>query len=557
MEFDEGICIPYIGDDCTDNFGVSAGRAWHTLCEAVQDAGRINHRTDHIMSHSTSAHLLTVNIPEIGCVSIRVPGRDRIPLPKHPCNVFAPVTVRHDQESIQVTVTFRGQNAGWSVGEQHFDDGEESPPIPLSPGHNSIRCRIAGVPAGMQQEIVVEIFHAYPQPFWVKVADTVAWTPRDTAGEVIFRGRMWIVGGYTPTIANDVWSSSDGVHWQHEGDIPSESGIDIPVALVFGDGMWVTDIDGNLFNSSDGKQWQLVTNQAPWRGRRDAGGAVFRGKMWVMGGMQSGTLLNDIWSSSDGIHWQLESAAAQWSPRQIHHSLLEMDGRLWLLGGAITTTEYYPFGALNDVWSSADGVHWEKVLDHAPWPSRIWGSAAVYRDRLWIMGGFRSEPVWENFGDTWYSADGVNWYSFNPHPAVSHGGFGNAGYESADSVWAPRHESSVYAFDDSLWVAGGMVWPLKNDVWRLYIPGLCFVTQPVVRVRRLGFYEYNARADFHSGKGALTYSLKQAPDWLRIDHASGEICGHVPGVCGMHPVTLEASAPDGESVTQSFHVHVV
>ena len=37
-------------------------------------------------------------------------------------------------------------------------------------------------------------------------------------------------------------------------------------------------------------------------------------------------------------------------------------------------------------------------------------------------------------------------------------------------MFSPRHEVTPYVFQGSLWVVGGNMWPLMNDVWRLSQP---------------------------------------------------------------------------------------
>ena len=83
----------------------------------------------------------------------------------------------------------------------------------------------------------------------------------------------------------------------------------------------------------------------------------------------------------------------------------------------------------------------------------MWNTALVYRNRMWLIGGFRAEPTWNNFQDVWYSADGATWKQM-PSPRI----------------WSPRHELSAYTFQDKIWVVGGNAWPLMNDVWSLNLP---------------------------------------------------------------------------------------
>ena len=130
-------------------------------------------------------------------------------------------------------------------------------------------------------------------------------------------------------------------------------------------------------------------------------------------------------------------------------------GKLWLNGGRTDQPgnppeKHYPkITTHNDVWCSADGAHWTRVLEHAPWAPRQWFIAREYAGKLWVIGGFDNRNS-KNFGDVWFTEDGVTWKEF-----------------ISETRFAPRHEPTVYVFDNSLWVVAGNCWPLTNDVWRL------------------------------------------------------------------------------------------
>jgi hypothetical protein len=321
--------------------------------------------------------------------------------------------------------------------------------------------------------------------------------------------------------------------------------VNSPLRFVFNDRMWITSSRGALFSTADGRDWSLATDQAPWTGRLTAGTAVFRGRMWVIGGRQK-SLRNDVWSSADGVNWQLELAEAPWSRRQLWDNLVVFDDKLWVIGGGIQS--YNPFRSYRDVWCSGDGRHWEQVLEEAPWPARNWGSTAVYRNRMWVLAGFQPEPSWRNLNDVWYSADGAEWHQL-----------------TAPQCWSPRHEISPYVFREKLWVVGGNAWPLQNDAWTLDIPGLSFVTQPLVEDFATAQYTYRARADFHPSRRPLRYRLLKAPPWLKVDEATGVVRGILPEVRppatddGSHgyEVELEASDGAGETAAQAWTLHVI
>ena len=439
-------------------------------------------------------------------------------------------------ESIRITPTATDAAATVAVDGTAVASGEESPAMPLVAGRNVLPVEVTAADGTTTTRYEVKATRAFAAPNWVKLLDAAPFAARDSAGEVVFNDRMWLLGGYTPAVVSDVWASRDGTAWQQMGSVPSEAGVNIPVTFVHDGRMWVSSNDGRLFASADGREWTLITDQAPWSGRYGAGSAVFNGRMWVAGGHKGGPQ-NDVWSSVDGVDWTLEVAEAPWSRRQVFSNLVVHRDRLFLVGGGITV--YQPFKAYADVWSSPDGREWTKVIDRAPWPERIWTSCAAYRDRIWLLGGFRAQPTWNNFNDVWYSADGADWRQF-----------------PSEDIWGPRHEVSAYVHDDALWLVAGNEWPLRNDVWRLDIPGLIFLSQPVLEEFVGTQYSYWARADFNAGGRPVSYRLVEAPPWLSVEADSGLVRGTPPAEGG-YPVALEAFDDHGETVRQEYTLDVV
>jgi hypothetical protein len=304
------------------------------------------------------------------------------------------------------------------------------------------------------------------------VTDKAGWQPRDSSGEVVFKDRLWIMGGWFDSFSappRDVWSSADGKEWQQATREAPWKHSDLPMTVVFKDRMWLMGgwFNGRLaghgasnavWSTTDGVQWEQVTRAAGWSPRIAAGAVVFKDRMWILGGTENyyfgddTSLKNDVWSSADGKEWKRETAHAPWSPRAYHAAVVH-DGKIWVLGGGNYVPKYQAF---NDVWCSDDGVHWQQVTQAAPWHPRIWFSAVVYRDRLWVLGGWSNNPA-KNWGDVWYSRDGNQWHELR-----------------SKVCWKARHEHSAYVFKDRIWVAGGHAQPLSSEVWSLEIPKTWF-----------------------------------------------------------------------------------
>src|SRR5690606_9061923 len=171
-----------------------------------------------------------------------------------------------------------------------------------------------------------------------------------------------------------------------------------------------------VWSTTNGSQWELETDRASWTPRLAAAVVVFKGKIWLLGGTENyyfgdkKSLKNDVWYSSNGKDWQLATANAGWPPRAYHQAAV-LNGKIYVFGGGNYDPGYF---ALNDVWSSEDGIHWTKLLDAAPWHERLWFSSAVYRGRIWVMAGWSNGPS-KNWSDVWYSKDGKEWKEYRPN----------------------------------------------------------------------------------------------------------------------------------------------
>ncbi len=231
------------------------------------------------------------------------------------------------------------------------------------------------------------------------------WEGRHMAGWVVFQNKMWIVGGdsnqchYQP----NVWNSSDGVHWtQVATNVPWGNRV-LHYTVVFDNKIWVMggptltleDCPGytgsekyynDIWNSSDGVHWQQVKPVGPMWSPRGmiCGSVVFNGRMWILGGGTYATqqaIYHDVWNSADGIHWTQVASSVPWQP-VVYLSVAVYGGRIWILGGDTGDGGH----DVNGVWSSPDGVHWDSA-GNTPWLPRHAASAFAMNGGLWLTGG--------------------------------------------------------------------------------------------------------------------------------------------------------------------------
>ena len=145
------------------------------------------------------------------------------------------------------------------------------------------------------------------------------WPPRGMiGGSTIFQDRIWILGGGTydtpknprRKFFNDVWSSEDGISWQHHPDAPWEPRQYHDVA-VFDDRLWVMEgcynANGNdclpcnrndAWFSSDGTTWHEIPD-TPWKLRHSASVFVYDNALWMVAG---NNMESDVWKLTRHSH---------------------------------------------------------------------------------------------------------------------------------------------------------------------------------------------------------------------------------------------------------------
>ncbi|MDP6110291.1 MAG: galactose oxidase [Planctomycetota bacterium] len=303
---------------------------------------------------------------------------------------------------------------------------------------------------------------------WSCITLEAGFAGRDGAGALAFKDKMWLLGGWNPgdkvhfpNICNsEVWSSTDGADWTLENPQAPWEGRHTAGYAVHNGRMWIVGGDCNqghyqndVWSSEDGVHWELVNDGVPWAPRALHYTVVHDGRIWIMGGQtmpafagEDEKFYNDVWCSADGVEWERVIENAPWSPRGMIGGSAVMNGRMWLIGGGTYDTPSTPTRLrYNEVWSSADGVDWTLHIEHAPWKSRSYHEVAAFDGNIWMLEGVHVSG--NNRNDVWYSPNGVEWH------------------ELADTPWAPRHAASVFVYDDALWmVAGNNMFP---DVWKL------------------------------------------------------------------------------------------
>jgi hypothetical protein len=258
---------------------------------------------------------------------------------------------------------------------------------------------------------------------WKLVTESAPWKHSDLPMTLAFKDRMWLIGGWYNgrlpgySASSEVWSTSDGVKWDQ---VTAAAGFTPRIAagaVVFKDKMWIlggtenyyfgddSSLKSDVWTSADGKEWQLVTADAGWSPRAYHQAVVHAGKMWVLGGgnyVPKYHAVNDVWSSEDGAHWTRETEHAPWAARLWFSSVAYRD-HLWVLGG----WQNNPSKNWGDVWYSKDGKNWKQLKSDVCWKERHEHSTYVLHDKIWVAGG-HAQPL---SSEVWSLEVPANWFS--------------------------------------------------------------------------------------------------------------------------------------------------
>ena len=211
---------------------------------------------------------------------------------------------------------------------------------------------------------------------------------------------------------------------------------------------------GDVWNSTDGINWNLVTPNAAFGPRFGQTTVVFDDgtgpKMWLIGGDVNGMSVNDIWDSADGITWTQPTLSVVFSPRE-EHSCVVFEGRLYMIGGVKISHPPNAPQVEADVWMSSNGFAWTQLSAKASFGARYGHTSLVYNNRLWVMDGRGTSPT-NDLSDVWYSSEGLIWT------------------KAAAPTFSNRDSFASVVFRDKMWAIGGNslvnnVNTPQSDVW--------------------------------------------------------------------------------------------
>lgn len=94
-------------------------------------------------------------------------------------------------------------------------------------------------------------------------------------------------------------------------------------------------------------------------------------------------MANAVFAQRRNFDWVEETKNAKWQARDSQGEVVYKD-QLWILGGWFNSYEAPP----RDVWSSTDGKVWSLINKSAPWIHSDLPMSFVFKNKIWMMGGW-------------------------------------------------------------------------------------------------------------------------------------------------------------------------
>jgi len=210
-------------------------------------------------------------------------------------------------------------------------------------------------------------------------------------------------------------------------------GYNYPV-YVFGD--WMVALNNGAWLSMDGSSW--VKTELPESGLNSAYQKFFQfnGAIYAPGSLtgnyQGFSVSTRILRTKDFRKWETLAETSN-LPQRIFYGAAVFDDKMWIIGG------FDGKNYLNDVWNSTDGVRWQRVIENAPWSPRNVSVIIVFKNKLWLLGGGVIDGQTENnrnsYKELWSSPDGKTW---------------TQEHANLDKKWG----GTPFVYDDKLWLVG-------------------------------------------------------------------------------------------------------
>ena len=278
---------------------------------------------------------------------------------------------------------------------------------------------------------------------WTKLVDSAPWKKSYNFQIFSFRDTLW-------TFHHDgTWFSTNGTGWTKSPLPNAIYNLAFLDYIIYKDAIYgLGHFEGNIEQFSfrpdiyvtyDMKHWDKISVNSNLPKRFFYHPFVFDNKIWIIGGEDKQNVYADIWNSADGIHWNKLKDHAEFG-KQGGAQFVHFKGRMYMLS--------------NEVWSLPDGLNWQKETHEIVKGEKVFGYAPMVLDnKIWLLGCNRNGQF---TSQVLVSEDGKIWKGMN-------------------APWSPRGGIAATVHKGKIYMTGGKYggtpnmpdFRYSNDVWVL------------------------------------------------------------------------------------------
>ncbi len=193
---------------------------------------------------------------------------------------------------------------------------------------------------------------------------SLPWGARSGAGAVVFNDKLFIIMGLNNAgNLDDVYSTSDGSNWSSEIPFPGQARDSF------------TPIEITFYNPITFETYPVIV---------------------VFGGYGGGSILSDCWHFNGSIWEQWSITGDSILPRDSYAAVYNPDdGFIYAYGGEDGNGGLDSTGHNRDLWRTADGIGWHKLISNTTADqyyasgahTRAGASFLYFENYLWLIGG--------------------------------------------------------------------------------------------------------------------------------------------------------------------------
>ncbi len=244
-----------------------------------------------------------------------------------------------------------------------------------------------------------DVWSSFDGRKWTLVTGSAQFSARFEEGAEYLNGQLWVIGGGS----DEVWSSTGGESWSKHSLSAAVPGASVIAMVPFKNSLWALGDETELWTSANGIDWTeqshttpAVSSLAQMLARSD--------RLILIAGWQysAPNYYRQVWQSTDGKSWSVLTNAAPFSATNLNQ-VVEVNGKLLAFAGSDTD------GTIPEVWSSSDGASWTQALANAPYGPRLGYRVVVHNNLVYVIGGYTSLSTSTIASDAWSSPDGSVW----------------------------------------------------------------------------------------------------------------------------------------------------